>query len=50
MMSVRARLSMNVRASEATVTKEIEGAGFALLEADHDFRDSYALRFRRVER
>ena len=37
----------HVRASEATVKQEIERAGFVLLAADHEFRDSYALRFRR---
>jgi SAM-dependent methyltransferase len=39
----------HVRASEAAVTREIEAAGFTRVAADHDFHDSYALRFRRAE-
>jgi len=38
----------HVRASEATVTREILSAGFTLVAAHHDFNDSYALRFRRA--
>jgi predicted methyltransferase len=38
----------HVRASEATVTREILAAGFTLVAANHEFHDSYALRFRRV--
>lgn len=38
----------HVRASEATVTREIVAAGFTLVAADHEFHDSYALRFRRA--
>jgi predicted methyltransferase len=36
----------HVRADEAEVIREIEGAGFLLVSADHGFHDSYALRFR----
>jgi predicted methyltransferase len=39
----------HVRASEATVTREIVAAGFMLIGADHSFHESYALRFRRMD-
>jgi ubiquinone/menaquinone biosynthesis C-methylase UbiE len=37
----------HVRASEAQVIQEVEGAGFALLTTNHDLGINYALRFRR---
>ncbi len=40
----------HVRASEKTVSDEVTAAGFVLSAANHDFRDSYALRFRRAGR
>ena len=37
----------HVRAGEAQVIREVEGAGFALLTTNHDLGINYALRFRR---
>ncbi len=37
----------HVRAGEAQVIQEIDGAGFALLTSNHDLGINYALRFRR---
>jgi predicted methyltransferase len=37
----------HVRADEEQVIREIEGAGFVLVVADHSLLESYALRFRR---